>query len=354
MVLKPETVAALNQLFGRTPDGETVCAADEQAQLLWTTDAASEDLLQRLRSSVFGCDTPVIPRNGEFIIPDYLPATMCTAQAMMQDEEVFFVLRFRQLPTDRPLTVPEFRSLLAANDEVCGGAARRILAALNDVEDRYEESAKSAEIRAACQCILRQQVCGSELLWYEMAERGGASFLPPVNISAIADKFAKQLTKAAFGWFAVFAKELPQDAFSRVDPARLEMALLSIFISGQGGAANRTGCDITLQKTDGFHEITLTFHPFDTPADPLLHRPAPDPTAVSESVLTDRFCSYFGAELIRRNDDGRVVCVLRLPAAAPDGTEPVLCAPEESPFGPHPVFSPYSVLLTRIRSLEKV
>lgn len=351
MQLKPETVAALEQLYGSSSMSEPVCAADESAALLWANQESAAQLLQQLRGQLTGSTVsgvPAIPQTGEFLLRDALPATLCSSRMLYQDGVPFYVLQFRSLPDDRRMSPPEFRALLDANNRVCGEAARKVIRAVSELEMKFEESAETAEIRNACDCILRQQFCGEELLWYETAEPDGAALLPPADISAVVQRFTEQLSEAACGWFAVSAEADAPACFSRVSPDRLETALLCIFIAAQNGAPDRTGCALSVSRRDAFVEIRMAFRPYDTPSDPLLHPLLPDATIVSEDVLTARFCAYFGAELICDGD----ARVLRLPAAEPDGLEPTLCAPAQEEPRLSPAYSQYTALLTRIRSME--
>lgn len=351
--LNPDTVDALQLLYGNAGKCGPVCAADLQADELWENCGQAAELLQRLRSQLgFShlLNRPEFPSDGVVILQNYQPYTVCYVQTVWEGNAPFYLIRFRNVPENRWLAPTEYRALLEMNSAVIGREAEKVLRTISEVETEFAENNDTLAIREANSRILRQQLCTDELLWYENADADNPDAFPTVDVASVVRNFIRGMQKASAGWFSFPEGSFENCGFSRFDPKRLEITLIMLFVMMQNGDADRTGCDMDVTATDDFVDITMRLHSCTAVPDLMLHPPVPDPTLISEEVLVGKFCTVFGAELIRSEDADSRTAVLRLKKAVPGEYDGAFFAPGLIHEYPVITLMPHSVLLSRIRS----
>ena len=322
MLLKPETIAALETLFAQeAKNGAPVCAVSMQTELLWQNCGRAGELLELLRTELCGSfftDIPVIPADGQIRVPDGEAGYQVSLPRSAQDGEPYLIAEFRRLEGLRRLTAPEMRQLLAEHDRACGRTVKNVLAAVSDSK-RHQE-----RVRRACCELLCLSERDAQLLWYESVTEELLLTLQPVEVSGIVRHAAEALQKAGGGAFHVRFSD-GGTGYAKVDMHQLCAALISLFLTVQRG--DSFGRDVTLSFSAAADFLTVGVT-VQTGSDPApLRAYQPDGTLISEEVLLTRFCRTFGARLLHESGDGFRVSRLLLPAVPADPDEQRLCSP---------------------------
>lgn len=317
---------ALAVLYGSA--GYPVCAADAAFGVKWQSEERAAALTEKLRAEQDG--QPL--RSGtvrQILLTDGGEAFRCEAEPLCGEEgEQLFLLRF--FPAERGDTLNRTESVLLLKEQAAliQAAGASILYAADRLNRSPDADGLPADpairepflsIQDQCYALLRQSLCGHELLWYESA----APPYPVTELTRPIRRFFGQTELLAGRYLQAGCCDLGSRLFAETDGNRLTFALTAMLTEMLRDAQGKNVLDLSAEREDGSIRIrmVLRYDPSQLleplPVSGRLSRSA---SPASERMLLERFCKAFGARIMRRRAEDSLICTLELPAADTPGT----------------------------------
>ncbi len=326
MKLPSSVISALELLYGeKTGSGADVCAVSPKFRLLWRSSPRAEQYFFALQAQLplRPGDAPALAPDGTVILSGVQPPVLCRSEALMQGEQACYLIHFSPLTDRRGNDLPEIRALIQQQIDVCGRAAYTLLDAAEALSSRLRAADKSVlrEIERAGYAMLHRKRQDEELLWYEAAPRDCALIAPTVNAADLFSQFVMQLHRLTDTVLALDGAEIADSLPVRVEPKRLEFALLTLWIQTQQGNPAASSARFSARQQDGFAALTMTVSAGKTLPEGTCRRPDESDTSLAGRLaLLERFCTAYGAQQTVSETADSTACTLLLPLAgtAPD------------------------------------
>ncbi len=330
---------ALDILYGSA--GYPVCACDAAFCVQWQTGPRAAVLAELLRAEQ---DGRPLAKDAvrQIMLTDGADAFRCETEPLGDGTEPLYLLRF--LPAERSTVLNRTESVLLLKEQASRihAAGTSILYAADRLNRAPDEDGLPADpavrepflsIQDQCYALLRQSLCDHELLWYESA----AAPFPVIGLTPPLRRFFGQTELLTERYLQAGSCDLESRLFAETDENRLIFALTALLTETLRDLQGQNVLDLSARREDGKIRIELVFR--HDPAQqreplPLSGRLSRSASPASDAMLLERFCSTFGARIMRRAAEGSMFCTLELPAADSPGAV-VRSAPilqEESRF----------------------
>ena len=333
---------ALRVLWGRSED--PVCAVNSAMEPVWAPDARAQKYLLRLSAQLSASaemPTPVIPTDGNVIFSDTDGnAVTCSIRLIPASAEPLYLLIFRTQRELSGFSPAEARAMLSSQANAGHTVAAQFIQSLHFLKEAHPELADSMEAQKwliladrACYTLLNSTVRCEEMLWYGGYCSGINNAAEAIDIREQIQSFADEIDSITGSNLTLADSYLEYGLYTRVDPERLSIALLLMFITTQHGDPNLRSMRLSAVRTDDVIRITMTFTADDTAGESLLHPSRSIDISLSgDEMLLSSFCAAFGASLSCQRLEGYSSAVMELHAEEHAADEKIMLGSPPSSY----------------------